>query len=57
MKPIWKDKKLTVQFHEPDRNILIKARDLGEALVAMHQDDGQLLIDAIDKLIPPEIPA
>jgi len=48
MKPIWRDGKLTVELHKPDEAALLKARDIGAALVAMHQDSGQPIVDAID---------
>ena len=57
MKPIWKDGKLTVELHKPDKTILLKARAIGQALEAMNQDPGKPLVDAIDDILgdtPPE---
>jgi hypothetical protein len=54
MKPIWKDGKLTVELHKPDEAILAKARNIGEALTAMNQPNGQTLVDAIDAIVPGE---
>lgn len=51
MKPIWKNKQLTVELHKPERAILEKARDLGEQLLALHQPDGAPLVDAIDAIL------
>ena len=42
---------LTVEFHKPDIVALTKARDIGQALVAMNQAKGQELVDIIDSIL------
>jgi len=51
MRPLWKDGKLTVELHKPDRVILVKAREIGEALRAMNQERGTPLIEAVDAIL------
>lgn len=50
MKPIWKDGKLSVELHRPDEQVLCKALAIGKALVAMNQETGQPLVDAINAI-------
>ena len=54
MKPIWKNKRLTVELHKPDEQVLRKAQAIGEALMAMNQDTGQALVDAIRAILGDE---
>jgi len=56
MKPTWRDGVFFVELHVPDRNILLKARDIGRGLKLMAQPDGQALIDACNKLLNEEEP-
>lgn len=53
MRPKWdaKSKKLSVEFHKPDIQLLARARELGESLVAMGQPSGQGLVDAIETIL------
>lgn len=53
MKPIWRDGNLTVELHKPDLVVLQKARDIGAGLVAMQQETGQPLFDAVDAILDP----
>jgi hypothetical protein len=53
MRPIWEDGKLTVELHVPDKTVLIKAREIGKALVAMNQAKGIGLVDAVDSILCP----
>ena len=54
MKPIWKDGKLSVELHIPDRRDLEKARAIGQALGAMNQPEGAALVQAVDAILDPE---
>ena len=47
MKPVWKSGKLTVELHKPDVAVLEKALAIGQALWAMNQASGTLLVEAI----------
>ena len=40
-----------MELHKPEVALLEKARDLGEALTALHQDTGAPLVAAIDAII------
>jgi len=53
MKPIWKNDKLTVELHVPEIAALKKTRNIGKALVAMNQPNGQMLVDAVDAILTP----
>ena len=53
MKPIWKNEKLTVELHVPEITALKKTRNIGKALVAMNQPNGQMLVDAVDAILTP----
>ena len=55
MRPIWRENRLTVELHKPDETLLRKARELGEALTAMNQDTGKLLVDAVDAILGPSV--
>ena len=51
MKPVFSDGKLSVELHKPEISILEKARDLGSALEAMHQECGAPLVAACDAVL------
>lgn len=51
MKPVFEGGKLTVELHKPERTLLARAREIGEALTALHQETGAPLVDAIDKIL------
>ena len=51
MKPVFKNGTLTVELHQPERQLLVKARKLGEALNAMHQETGAALVDACNMIL------
>jgi hypothetical protein len=51
MKPKWKNGKLTVELHVPDEKALEKAREIGLALVAMNQETGKPLVEAVDAIL------
>lgn len=51
MKPVFEDGILSVELHKPERATLEKARDLGKALEAMHQETGAPLVAAIDAIL------
>lgn len=54
MRPLWKDNRLTVELHKPDIAVLEKARSIGQALVAMNQENGQALVDATEAILSPK---
>ena len=54
MKPLWKDKQLQVELHKPEVSLLEKARELGQALTALHQETGAPLVAAIDAILTGE---
>lgn len=47
MKPLFKDGILSVELHKPEISILERAKAIGEALEAMHQEKGAPLVAAI----------
>ena len=51
MKPKWKNGKLTVELHVPDEVALEKAREIGQALMAMNQGTGKPLVEAVDAIL------
>lgn len=51
MKPIWANGTLTVELHVPDVRALEKARQIAEALTAMHQPGGEALVAVIDYVL------
>ena len=51
MKPVWKDGKFSGELHKPDIRDLQKARDIGQALVAMNQPTGAALVEAIEIIL------
>ena len=50
MKPIIVNGKLEVVLQEPDIRQLHKARELGQLLVELRQDEGTALVNAIDAI-------
>jgi hypothetical protein len=46
MKPLFTDGKLSVELHKPERAVLERAKAIGEALEAMHQEQGAPLVAA-----------
>lgn len=55
MKPIWKDNELRVELHKPEIAVLKKAREIGQALQAMHQSQGETMVTAINAILAPEV--
>ncbi len=51
MKPVFEDGKLTVELHKPEVAILERARAIGQALEAMHQESGAPLVAACDAIL------
>jgi hypothetical protein len=51
MKPLFEDGKLTVELHKPERATLERAKAIGQALEALHQETGAPLVAAIQAIL------
>jgi hypothetical protein len=53
VKPKFSDGVLSVELHKPEVAILERARAIGQALEAMHQESGAPLVAACDAILKP----
>lgn len=51
MKPVIRDGNLKVELTKREVDLLNRALEIGTVLVAMHQESGPLLVDAIETVL------